>query len=168
MEYSEIVESLLSTGQKVSAEGEAVALLELSDCSKPHLIIDVLGRNGQFKTIFEKELMVREVLETLHLPVILRVSWGFSKDHANRFIASAKANQNLMPIGIKPTHESQLRPLTHLEPEQQKEVMYGHPVAAERCSIEGNSNEGKSLQIENPEQRNGTICESIGKAEGPP
>ncbi len=74
MDYSERVESLLRSGHKVTAEGEAVALVELSDCSKPHLIIDVLGRNGQFKTIFEKELMVKEVLDALHLPVFLRAS----------------------------------------------------------------------------------------------
>ena len=74
MDYSERVESLLRSGHKVTAEGEAFALIELSDCSKPHLIIDVLGRNGQFKTIFEKELMVNEVLDALHLRVFLRAS----------------------------------------------------------------------------------------------
>ena len=28
----------------------------------------------QFKTVFEKEFMVKEVLHTLHLPVVLRLS----------------------------------------------------------------------------------------------
>jgi len=54
MDYSERVESLLRSGHKVTAEGEAVALVELRDCSKPHLIIDVRGRNGQYITILKK------------------------------------------------------------------------------------------------------------------
>ena len=49
--------------------------------------------------------------------------WGFTKTHANRFIASAKVTENLAPIGvIQPTSESQIRPITKLEPEQQAEV----------------------------------------------
>lgn len=33
-----------------------------------------------------------------------------------------QVNENLTPTGVKPTHESQLRPLSRLEPEQQQEA----------------------------------------------
>lgn len=49
--------------------------------------------------------------------------WGFQRNYANRLIASAKVVENLVPIGTKkPTSESQVRPLTHLKPEQQKQA----------------------------------------------
>lgn len=46
-----------------------------------------------------------------------------SRPHAYRFIDTAEVVQNLSPIGDKlPTTESQARPLTKLEPEQQQEA----------------------------------------------
>ena len=48
--------------------------------------------------------------------------WGYARQTAYQFIDAAKVAENLSAIEYKPTHESQLRPLTHLEPEQQKEV----------------------------------------------
>ena len=45
-----------------------------------------------------------------------------SKTHANRLIESVSIKENLATIVVKPTSESQTRPLTHLEPEQQKEA----------------------------------------------
>ena len=49
--------------------------------------------------------------------------------YANRLIVSSQVVQNLVPIGtlcipceIQPTSEYQVRPLTYLEPKQQKEV----------------------------------------------
>lgn len=49
--------------------------------------------------------------------------WGFQRNYANKLIASAKVSENLgTTVPLKPTSESQTRPLTHLEPEQQKEV----------------------------------------------
>ena len=51
-----------------------------------------------------------------------RERWGFYRDRADRLINAAKTINNLAPIGVKPTSESQVRPLTHLPPEEQKEV----------------------------------------------
>jgi hypothetical protein len=53
-----------------------------------------------------------------------RQRWGFMRAHAYRLIDAAGVAQNLSPIGDipQPTHESQLRPLAPLEPEQQREV----------------------------------------------
>jgi hypothetical protein len=48
--------------------------------------------------------------------------WGMSKTHANRLIDSVVVRENLTPMGVVPTSERQGRPLTSLEPEQQKEV----------------------------------------------
>jgi hypothetical protein len=52
-----------------------------------------------------------------------RQRWQIERAHAYRLIDSAKVAQNLSPIGdIQPTHESQVRPLAKLEPEQQREA----------------------------------------------
>ncbi len=48
-----------------------------------------------------------------------RERWQFQRHYANRLIASASVIENLVPIGTTPTTESQARPLTKLEPEQQ-------------------------------------------------
>lgn len=56
-----------------------------------------------------------------------REKWGMSKTYATRLIQAHASASNLVPIGtsakhIAPTSESQVRPLAHLTPEQQKEV----------------------------------------------
>jgi len=51
-----------------------------------------------------------------------RVEWDFSRSYVHRLIDSSKIIQ-VLPIGNKlPTTESQTRPLTKLEPEQQQEA----------------------------------------------
>lgn len=52
-----------------------------------------------------------------------RVVWDFNRAHAYRLMDSAQTIEILSPIGdIKPTTESQTRPLSKLEPEQQREA----------------------------------------------
>lgn len=52
-----------------------------------------------------------------------RQRWGMSRIHAFRLIEAAHVTENLLPIGNKlPATESQARPLTRLEPEQQREA----------------------------------------------
>jgi hypothetical protein len=53
-----------------------------------------------------------------------RDQWDISKTHANRLINAAGVVANLKrhQVGVMPTHESQVRPLTSLEPEQQRKV----------------------------------------------
>jgi len=48
--------------------------------------------------------------------------WGYARRTVYQFIDAAKIAENLCAIEHKPTQESQLRPLTHLEPEEQREV----------------------------------------------
>jgi hypothetical protein len=49
--------------------------------------------------------------------------WGFQKAYAYRLIEAAQTADRVSPIGdIRPTNEAQVRPLTRLEPEQQKEA----------------------------------------------
>ncbi|MCA9993718.1 MAG: hypothetical protein KDE29_22205 [Anaerolineales bacterium] len=45
-----------------------------------------------------------------------------SRFYAHRMIAAAEVADNLLPIGNIPATESQARPLTALEPEQQREA----------------------------------------------
>lgn len=52
-----------------------------------------------------------------------RERWGWARNYANKLIASAEVVENLGTIvPILPTKESQVRPLTRLEPEVQREV----------------------------------------------
>jgi N6-adenosine-specific RNA methylase IME4 len=49
--------------------------------------------------------------------------WNMSRFYAHRLMDSAEVATNLLPIGnIQPANEAQVRPLTGLEPEQQREV----------------------------------------------
>jgi hypothetical protein len=59
-----------------------------------------------------------------------RERWRMGHSHAQRMIAAAKVVENLSPIGdaVKPTHESQVRPLAPLEPEEQR-VVWSQAVA---------------------------------------
>lgn len=49
-----------------------------------------------------------------------RERWGMQRHYANRLIAAAEVTANLVPIGTIPATESQARPLTTLEPDQQR------------------------------------------------
>lgn len=48
--------------------------------------------------------------------------WGMTRRHVDRLIASAETVDNLRPIGLIPTTESQARPIADLEPDRQREV----------------------------------------------
>ena len=48
--------------------------------------------------------------------------WKMTPQYANRLVAAASSVKNLETIVSKPTRESQVRPLTKLEPEQQKQA----------------------------------------------
>jgi hypothetical protein len=50
-----------------------LALIEVSD-GPEFLVVQVLASDGYFETLFETELIKSEVLDRLHLPVVLRVS----------------------------------------------------------------------------------------------
>jgi len=51
-----------------------------------------------------------------------REKWAIERAHAHRLIGAAKVVANLSPTGDTPKTERQARPLTKLEPEQQKEA----------------------------------------------
>lgn len=53
-----------------------------------------------------------------------RERWGFTQQSATRYIRASQTVQNLQsePMGSLPTSERQARPLTRLEPEQQREA----------------------------------------------
>lgn len=52
-----------------------------------------------------------------------RDKWGMTRQYANNLVRSSEVAENLETIVSKPTHESQVRPLTKLkEPEQQREA----------------------------------------------
>jgi hypothetical protein len=67
--------------------------------------------------------LYRDVLGYDTFEMYCKERWDFKRAHAYRLIDSAIVLENVSPIGdIKPTSESQARPLTKLEPEQQKEA----------------------------------------------
>jgi hypothetical protein len=50
-----------------------------------------------------------------------RVKWDMSKTNCNRLIASIEVTESLTPVGVIPSNERQIRPLTKLDdPEQQR------------------------------------------------
>lgn len=51
-----------------------------------------------------------------------RERWGFTQQHATRLIRASEAISNIgnEPLGSLPTHESQIRPLTRLDPDGQR------------------------------------------------
>jgi hypothetical protein len=51
-----------------------------------------------------------------------RTKWGMTKTHANRLVAAAATVKLLGPMEVAPLNEAQVRPLTNLPPEQQKEA----------------------------------------------
>lgn len=52
-----------------------------------------------------------------------RVRWGMSRIHAHRLIEAAEVREHLLPIGnTPPATESQIRPLTQLDPDQQRQA----------------------------------------------
>jgi hypothetical protein len=51
-----------------------------------------------------------------------RDRWEIARNYANKLIAAAEVASNLGTIVPSPTHESQVRPLASLEPEQQREA----------------------------------------------
>lgn len=51
-----------------------------------------------------------------------RERWGMVRRQADRLIQAAEVADNLRPFGLIPQTESQARPLTHLEPDQQREA----------------------------------------------
>jgi hypothetical protein len=77
---------------------------------------------GTALSIIKKEKLYKEALGFSTFEEYCKERWGFSRVHAHRLVEAAKVNQNLLPIGNKPTSESQIRPLAHLEAEQQKKV----------------------------------------------
>jgi hypothetical protein len=90
-------------------------LAECPSCHKKQKV-------GTALRIIKEEKLYKETLGFKNFEEYCKERWGFSKTHANRFIASARVTENLTPIGVKPTSESQTRPLVPLEPDQQKEV----------------------------------------------
>lgn len=64
--------------------------------------------------------LYREHFDTFEL--YCRDRWGFSKTSANRHILAYKTVDLLAPIGATPSKESQVRPMTKLEPQKQVEA----------------------------------------------
>src|SRR5690349_7927128 len=54
--------------------------------------------------------------------IYCRERWQVGDRHARRLIASAEAIENIRPKGPIPTYETVVRPLTGLQPEEQREA----------------------------------------------
>jgi hypothetical protein len=51
-----------------------------------------------------------------------RERWQMSRFYAHRIMEAARVAENLLPIGNKPRHESQIRSLAGFEPEEQRAI----------------------------------------------
>ena len=72
--HSARVREILAEGKTASYDHRCLAIVEVDDCSLPHLVLEILGRDGQFERLFERELMTAEGLKAAHLPVIVRLA----------------------------------------------------------------------------------------------
>lgn len=77
--------------------------------------------------------------------------WGMAHRHANRLIGAVEVIDNLGPMGPKPQSERQTRPLTQLEPEEQREVWQE---VTERAEAEGRKVTAKAVQTAVEEKKN--------------
>ena len=75
---------------------------------------------GQAMAIIRDRKLYRSDFKTFE--EYCRDRWGMRRQVANRFIASSETVANLEPIGSIPASESQARPLTSLEPDQQRKA----------------------------------------------
>lgn len=77
---------------------------------------------GQALMVIREKRLYR--LEFSSFEDYCRSKWGFSKNHANRYIAAQTVVKNLEDVDstIVPRVESQIRPLTLLKPSEQKRV----------------------------------------------
>lgn len=65
-----------------------------------------------------------------------RARWEMSKTHANRLIGAAAVADAVAPIGVKPTTESQVRPLTTV-PEESRAAVWQDAVEAAPVDADG-------------------------------
>jgi len=95
--------------------------------------------------------------------------WNISRPHAYRLIDAAEVVQNLSPIGDIPLHESQLRPLKGLSPEQQRDIWAKatakspNPTASEVQAAVGSLADGETQ----PASKDGRVTVSLGTIECP-
>jgi len=75
---------------------------------------------GQAMAIIRDRKLYRADFKTFE--EYCRDRWGMRRQVANRFIAASETVANLEPIGSIPASESQARPLTSLEPDQQRQA----------------------------------------------
>jgi hypothetical protein len=109
-------------------ETHALAQLSLTESSRRAELEQVIAQGlATFVTVGNSLLEMRDsrLYRDTHATFedYCRERWGVSRIHAYRMIEAAGVASNLLPIGnVQPTHESQIRPLASLEPEQQREA----------------------------------------------
>lgn len=86
--------------------------------------------------------------------------WSMSRDYAYRLIGASKVVSNLLPIGGKPQNESQARPLTALEPEEQREAW--------TAAVEASGGNPTGRQVEAAVDEIKTAREQAAEPEGKP
>jgi len=103
--------------------------------------------------------------------------WGMGKNYANRLISGSQVAANLVPGGtlctpceIQPTSEYQVRPLTRLEPDQQREAWNKANETAPNGKVTSKhiANTVKELTAPAPEPNPPSASHSGFASSGPP
>jgi hypothetical protein len=110
--------------------------------SAPELILSVLAREEQQRKK-KLELIIRDGLQTFNVvgnalleirdhrlyrdthisfESYCRDKWGITKTHANRLIGASRVVENIKEVGPIPHNEATVRPMTGLQPDQQRTV----------------------------------------------
>jgi predicted lipoprotein len=105
----------------------ALAQLSLTESSRRAELEQVIARGlATFVTVGNSLLEIRDsrLYRDTHATFedYCVERWKFARNYANKLIAAAGVTLNLGTIVPTPTHESQVRPLAGLEPEQQREA----------------------------------------------
>jgi hypothetical protein len=119
------------------------------------------------------KLYYRDVLGHETFEGYLKKRWGIQRAHGYRLMESAKVYDNVSPIGdIKPTAETQIRPLYRLEPVQQREawqqaikIASDSKVTAAHVSKVVRGMVGKKEGQKGPDEKAGDRKNPVGKIE---
>ena len=93
-----------------------------------------------------------------------RERWGMNRAHANRLIAASKVVENLDPMGAIPIGERETRPLTRLEPEQQRAAWQRAIETAPASGITAGHVQRVVDDMSRPEQGNGKHKPKVNRA----
>jgi hypothetical protein len=121
------IESPSEAAVEQVAEVQILSVLQRSEITRKKTL-EAIIRDG-LKTFTDVgnallEIRDRRLYRDTHISFesYCKTKWGITKTHANRLIGASRVVDNIKEVGPIPLNESTVRPLTSLQPDQQREV----------------------------------------------